>query len=67
MALNNSNKHLLIDDQSFLLDESRVVSQVSMKRNEKDRFRRLARKHGLSLSAFLRLAANDYIERNNWE
>lgn len=38
-----------------------------MKRNEKERFRRLARKHGLSLSAFLRLAANDYIERNDWE
>lgn len=67
MATNNSNIDLLIDNQSFLLDESRTVSQVSMKRNEKERFRRLARKHGLSLSAFLRLAANDYIERNDWE
>ncbi|WP_446723479.1 ribbon-helix-helix protein, CopG family [Olsenella sp. An188] len=38
-----------------------------MKRNEKERFRRLAKNHGLSLSAFLRLAANDYIERNDWE
>ena len=62
-----SEKHLLIADQPFISDESRVVSQVSMKRNEKERFRRLAKKHGLNLSAFLRLAANDYIERNDWE
>lgn len=67
MMSNNSKKHLLIDDQAFLSDESRAVSQISMKRNEKERFRRLARLHGLSLSAFLRLAANDYIERNDWE
>ncbi|OUP38899.1 hypothetical protein B5F23_05395 [Olsenella sp. An188] len=67
MVSNNSNKHLLIDDHSYILNESRVVSQVSMKRNEKERFRRLAKNHGLSLSAFLRLAANDYIERNDWE
>lgn len=27
----------------------------------------LAKEHGLSLSAFLRMAANDYIQRNDWE
>lgn len=67
MTSDKMNKHLMIDNQSFISDESRVVSQVSMKRNEKERFRRLAKKHGLSISAFFRLAANDYIERNDWE
>lgn len=67
MTSDKMNKHLMIDNQSFISDESRAVSQVSMKRNEKERFRRLAKKHGLSISAFFRLAANDYIERNDWE
>lgn len=47
--------------------QSRAVAQVSMTTSEKQRLTRLAKEHGLSLSAFLRMAANDYIQRNDWE
>lgn len=47
--------------------DSRAVAQVSMTAAEKHRLTRLAKDHGLSLSAFLRMAANDYIQRNKWE
>ena len=47
--------------------QSRAVAQVSMTTSEKQRLSRLAKEHGLSLSAFLRMAANDYIQRNDWE
>ena len=47
--------------------QSRAVAQVSMTTSEKQRLTRLAKEHGLSLSAFLRMAANDYIQRNGWE
>jgi|GEM_PF-4341535 len=53
--------------QEFPVDKSRAVAQVSMTMYEKQRLTRLAKEHGLSLSAFLRLAANDYIQRNEWE
>ena len=47
--------------------QSRAVAQVSMTTSEKQRLTRLAKEHGLSLSAFLRMAANYYIQRNDWE
>lgn len=48
-------------------NEDRAISQISMTAYEKQRFTEQAKKHGLSLSAFFRMAANDYIQRNNWE
>lgn len=53
--------------KEFPVDKSRAVAQVSMTTYEKQRLTRLAKEHGLSLSAFLRMAANDYIQRNEWE
>ncbi len=46
---------------------SYAVAQVSMTSAEKQRLTLLIRDHNLSLSAFLRMAANDYIQRNDWE
>ena len=47
--------------------QSRAVAQVSMTTSEKQHLTRLAKEHGLSLSAFLRMAENDYIQRIDWE
>ncbi len=47
-------------------DNSRATALVSMKPEEKERFTRIAENHGLSLSAFFRLAVNEYIENHNW-
>lgn len=47
--------------------KSHAVVQVSMTAAEKQRFMQPAKGHGLGLSAFLRMAANDYMQRNDWE
>ena len=47
--------------------QSRAAALVSMTTSEKHRLTRLAKEPGFSLSAFLRMAANDYIQRNDWE
>lgn len=47
--------------------QSSAVDQVSITTSEKQRLTRLAKIQGLSLSAFLRMAANNYIQRNDWE
>lgn len=43
-----------------------VTVSVSMRRSEKERLASMARSRGMSLSALLRLAANEYV-RNNEE
>lgn len=40
---------------------------VYMNPSEKERFMRIAEEHGLNLSAFFRLAANEYIQEHDWE
>lgn len=46
--------------------EARATSLVSMTRSDKERFTTVARFHGLSLSAFFRLAADEYITNHEW-
>lgn len=48
-------------------DDETVVAQVSLPRGQKARLTSLARKRGLSFSAFVRLACEDYASRNGWE
>lgn len=45
---------------------SRATALVSMSKEEKTRLTTIARSHGLSLSAFLRLAAYEYITKHDW-
>ena len=44
-----------------------VVSQVSLQRDLKVRYTRIAKEHGLSLSALFRLATDEYIRTHEWE
>ncbi|MGN1349661.1 MAG: ribbon-helix-helix protein, CopG family [Anaerovoracaceae bacterium] len=37
-----------------------------MKQAEKERLTKIAEEHGLSLSAFFRLAADEYIKNHDW-
>lgn len=46
--------------------EVRATSLVSMTRNDKERLTAVAKAHGLSLSAFFRLAADEYITKHEW-
>lgn len=46
--------------------ETRVTSLVSMTRSNKERLTAVAKAHGLSLSAFFRLAADEYITNHEW-
>lgn len=46
--------------------QASTTSLVSMNPEEKERFAKIAEDHGLSLSAFFRLAVNEYIENHNW-
>lgn len=48
-------------------DDETVVAQVSLPRGQKVRLTKLARTRGLSFSAFVRLACEDYVSRNGWE
>lgn len=47
-------------------DDSRATALISMTKNEKQRLTVVAKVHGLSLSAFLRLAADEYIAKHEW-
>lgn len=44
--------------------EKRICISVSMTPKERDELKEIAKKYGLSLSAFLRLAAAKYVENN---
>ena len=45
---------------------TRATSLVSMTDKEKARLTEKAQEHGLSLSAFFRLAADEYIRNHDW-
>lgn len=46
--------------------DTRATALVSMTVNEKERLTTKAKAHGLSLSAFFRLAADEYMNNHNW-
>ena len=46
--------------------EGRATSLVSMTKSDKERLTAIAKAHGLSLSAFFRLAADEYIANHEW-
>lgn len=48
------------------LAEVRATSLVSMTKSDKERLTAIAKAHGLSLSAFFRLAADEYIANHDW-
>lgn len=47
--------------------DKRVSVSVSLTRKERDELKAIAKNYGLSLSAFLRLAAAKFVENNNKE
>lgn len=55
------------DAKQYKRPKDSVISQVSLPRAQKERFTRIAREHGQSLSAFFRLAADEYIRQHGWE
>lgn len=46
--------------------DARATALVSMTVAEKERLTTKAKAHGLSLSAFFRLAADEYMNNHNW-
>lgn len=46
--------------------DTRATALVSMTKAEKERLTSKAKAHGLSLSAFFRLAADEYMANHNW-
>ena len=48
------------------VSEARATALVSMTRSDKERLTTIAKAHGLSLSAFFRLAADEYIANHGW-
>lgn len=47
-------------------NSTRATALVSMTDKEKERLTGKAQEHGLSLSAFFRLAADEYIKNHDW-
>lgn len=47
-------------------ESRRVIAQISMPKEYKEHLSAVAKEHGLSLSAFCRLAADEYIEKHGW-
>lgn len=47
-------------------DRVRVVISISMTKADKERLSAVARKHDIALSAFLRIAADEYIKNHTW-
>ena len=47
-------------------EDTRATALVSMTKDEKERLTSKAKAHGLSLSAFFRLAADEYMNTHNW-
>ena len=51
---------------SAVEDDSRATALVSMTIRDKERLTAIAKAHGLSLSAFFRLVADEYIANHEW-
>lgn len=47
-------------------ESSRATALVSMTKADKAKLTEMAKAHGLSLSAFFRLAADEYIKNHEW-
>ncbi len=47
-------------------EDARATALVSMTKSNKERLTSVAKAHGLSLSAFFRLAADEYIAAHKW-
>lgn len=47
-------------------EDARATALVSMTKSDKKRLTGVAKAHGLSLSAFFRLAADEYIAAHKW-
>lgn len=47
-------------------ENTRATALVSMTKEEKERLTMKAKEHGLSLSAFFRLATDEYMRNHNW-
>lgn len=47
-------------------EDARATALVSMTKSDKERLTSVAKAHGLSLSAFFRLAADEYIAAHKW-
>ena len=52
--------------ESITEDDVRATALVSMTKSDKERLTTIAKAHGLSLSAFFRLAADEYIANHEW-
>ena len=52
--------------ESITEDDARATALVSMTKSDKERLTTIAKAHGLSLSAFFRLAADEYIANHKW-
>ena len=52
--------------ESITEDDARSTALVSMTKSDKERLTTIAKAHGLSLSAFFRLAADEYIANHKW-
>lgn len=51
---------------SAVEDDARATALLSMTKSDKERLTAIAKAHGLSLSAFFRLAADEYIANHKW-
>lgn len=54
------------DQKKSVGEDTRATALVSMTKEEKARLTKKAKQHGLSLSAFFRLAADEYIANHKW-
>lgn len=48
------------------INDNRATALVSMTKGDKERLTSVAKAHGLSLSAFFRFAADEYIAAHKW-
>lgn len=46
--------------------EERATALLSIRKADKEYLKQVAKEHGLTLSAFLRLAAEEYIRNHGW-
>lgn len=60
------DKKIKAASESISEDDVRATSLISMTKSDKERLTTIAKAHGLSLSAFLRLAADEYIANHEW-
>ena len=64
----NDNVAATVKEQKkFVGEDTRATALVSMTKDEKARLTTKAKQHGLSLSAFFRLAADEYIANHDCE